>query len=254
MLHLVRGGRSPDVLRIQGRNSHRHPVTIRELLVDQSVSRVSIADMEQTLCQVAEIKAARVVVSPEGVIQEIHVLAMPSKSPKQLVRDIESTLMAAFGIAVDHKKISIAQLGQEELPKTEAPTAAPQVRPKIRAINVDVNGLQSTVNVSLEIEGDLYVGEATGPASQTGRQRLVAQAALNAIGEYSHSSAAFALEDVGVTQLGREQVAVAAVVLLTPFGEQTYSGSALVRQNEKDSIVRATMDAINRRLGFLTTQ
>jgi acyl-coenzyme A synthetase/AMP-(fatty) acid ligase len=77
--------------------------------VEQSVPRISITDMEQALCRVAEIKAARVVASPEGIIQEIHVLALPSKLPKQLVRDIESTLMATFGIAVDHKKISIAQ-------------------------------------------------------------------------------------------------------------------------------------------------
>jgi len=81
--------------------------------VDQRLSHVSIEDIEATLSQVAEIKAARVVASPEGHIQEVHVLALPTKSPKQLVRDIESTIMARFGIPIDHKKISIAQLGHE---------------------------------------------------------------------------------------------------------------------------------------------
>lgn len=218
--------------------------------MEQGVSRVKITDIEQTLCQVSEIKAARVVASPEGVIQEVHVLALPSKAPKQLVRDIESTLMATYGIAIDHKKISIAQLGAEELPKPE-PTSPP--RPKIRAINAEVNGVQSTITVSLDLDGELYIGQSTGPASQTGRQRLVAQATLSAVEQYSSNTHSFALEDVGVLQLGREQVAVACVALLTPFGEQTFAGSALVRQNEKDSIVRATLDAINRRMGFLTT-
>ena len=54
-------------------------------------------------------------------------------------------------------------------------------------------------------------------------------------------------------QLGREQVAVSCIALVTTLGEQHFAGSALVRQNEKDSIVRATLDAINRRMGFLTT-
>jgi hypothetical protein len=200
--------------------------------VDIRTSQVTVAEIEEALCQVAEIKAARVVTSTEGVIQEIHVLALPSKAPKQLVRDIESTIMASFGIPVDHKKISIAQLGQEMLPKTDQ---------------------QDTVSVELELDGDNYTGEASGAASQTARLRLVAQATLNAVEQYTHGSYSFALEDVSVVHLGRERVAVCCMALVTPLGEQTYAGSALVHQNEKDSIVKATLDAINRRMGFLTT-
>jgi hypothetical protein len=48
-------------------------------------------------------------------------------------------------------------------------------------------------------------------------------------------------------------VAVACVTLVSSFGEQALSGAALVRNNDKDSIVKATLDAINRRIGFLTT-
>ena len=39
-------------------------------------------------------------------------------------------------------------------------------------------------------------------------------------------------------QLGKEQVAVACMTLVITLGEQSFAGSALVRQNEKDSIVR----------------
>ena len=53
--------------------------------------------------------------------------------------------------------------------------------------------------------------------------------------------------------LGLEQVPVFCVVLVTPLGEQPFAGTAMVLHNENDSIVRATLDAINRRLGFLTT-
>jgi hypothetical protein len=218
--------------------------------VDIRTSQVTVAEIEEALCQVAEIKAARVVTSTEGVIQEIHVLALPSKAPKQLVRDIESTIMASFGIPVDHKKISIAQLGQEMLPKTDKQDSG---RARIVSINKKVTGVHSTVSVELELDGDNYTGEASGAASQTARLRLVAQATLNAVEQYTHGSYSFALEDVSVVHLGRERVAVCCMALVTPLGEQTYAGSALVHQNEKDSIVKATLDAINRRMGFLTT-
>lgn len=216
------------------------------------VSPSLVTEIEEALSQVSEIRAARVVVSPAGFIDEIHVLALPSKSPKQLVRDIESTLMAAFGIAVDHKKISIAQLGREAALQSEA-ASKPYVRAQIKSVSAEVAGVYMNIAVSLEIEGEVFVGKATGPASRTGRERLVAEATLDAIAQYLQGAFTFALEDVEIIRLGRESVAVSCVVLVTSLGEQAFAGSALVRQNDKDSIVRATLDAINRRLGFLTT-
>jgi len=218
--------------------------------MERSVSPALVAEIEDALSQVAEIRAARVVTGPDGTIAEIHVLALPSKLPKQLVRDIESTLMAAFGIAIDHKVISIAQLGHENVPEAE-PTAA-TTRARIVTVTVTGAGTHARVDVKLSIDGEPYEGSATGPASETSQRRLVAQATLAAIEQYLQGAFTFALEDVGVTRLGRETVAVACVALVTGFGEQAYAGSALVRQNENDSIVRATLDAINRRLGFLT--
>jgi hypothetical protein len=212
---------------------------------------VKAEDIELALAEVAEIKAARVVASPDGVIQEVHVLASPSKAPKQLVRDIESTIMARFGIPIDHKKISIAQLGHDAVAKNGS--APPSMRPRIVSISSSVAGVHTTVAVTLEIGGTDYVGKASGPNSQTGRQRLVASATLDAISQSGDNVHIFALEDVSVLPLGKERVAVACVTLVSTFGEQSYAGSALVRQNEKDSIVRATLDAINRRMGFLTS-
>lgn len=221
--------------------------------MDQSASRVRVEDIEAALSQVGEIKAARVVASPDGVIEEIHVLALPTKAPKQLVRDIESTIMASFGIPVDHKKISIAQLGRESVSTTvEQPERPTTVRPRIISINASVTGLSAASSVTLEIDGKEYVGTASGAASHTSRQRLLAQATLDAVSQYADGNVTFALEDVTIVQLGGERVAVSCIAIVSTFGEQPFAGSALVRQNEKDSIVRATLDAINRRMGFLT--
>jgi len=222
--------------------------------VDQSASRIKVEEIEAALSEVGEIKAARIVAAPDGSIAEIHVLALPTKAPKQLVRDIESTLMAQFGIPVDHKKISIALLGRDSLKEDEpSPERSTVARPRICSINATVSGVQASASVALEIGEASYIGNASGPASETGRARLVALATLDAVGQYTDATISFALEDVAIVQLGRQKVAVSCIALVSGFGEQHLSGSALVRQNDNDSIVRATLDAINRRMGFLTT-
>jgi hypothetical protein len=221
--------------------------------VDKGISPHLILEIEQALSQVAEIRAARIVSSDDGVIQEIHVLADPSKSPKQLVRDIESTIMAQFGIPIDHKKVSIAQLGRESIIEEAEDTTQLHARARIHSVHTDVMGVRAVATVTLELEGEMYAGTAEGPASTTGRRRLVGQATLNAVEKYTNGSFGFALEDVALVTLGRERVAVSVVILVTPLGEQALAGSALARQSENDSLVRATLDAINRRLGFLTT-
>ena len=217
--------------------------------MDQSIDPPLIAEIEQALGQVADIRAARVVSSDDGVIQEIHVLASPTKSPKQLVRDIESTIMAQFGIPIDHRTVSIAQLGRDSEPRDSREKG----RARVVSVSAEMTGVRASARVSLQLDGDSYSGVAEGPASTTGRQRLIAQATLSAVGEYVHGDFGFALEDVALVTLGRERVAVSCVILVTPQGEQPLAGSAFARQGENESIVRATLDAINRRLNFLTT-
>jgi hypothetical protein len=217
--------------------------------MDQIIPPATVAEIEEALGQVAEIRAARIVSSDDGVIQEIHVLATPQKSPKQIVRDIESTIMARFGIAIDHRTVSIAQLGRDSSPRDPRDKG----RARIRSVSAEVIGVHATARVSLELDGDVYEGEADGPASTTGRRRLVAQATLQAVAGYIHGDFDFALEDVALIALGRERVAVSCVILVTPLGEQPLAGSAFARQGENESIVRATLDAINRRMNFLTT-
>ena len=49
------------------------------------------------------------VTTPLGEVSEVHVLAQSGLAPKQLVRNIESALLAQLGLKIDHRKISIAQ-------------------------------------------------------------------------------------------------------------------------------------------------
>ena len=52
------------------------------------------------------------VTTPLGEVSEVHILAQAGLQPKQLVRNIESALLAQLGLKVDHRKISIAQTAE----------------------------------------------------------------------------------------------------------------------------------------------
>lgn len=212
---------------------------------------LDMEEVENKLCQIKDVRAARIIKGKNNSIEEIHILAVPNKGPKQLVRDIESALMAEYGLPVNHKKVSIARVIDNT---AESPKGEKQARLKIISMNTDLSGVYAQVQVLLELNGQEYEGMARGAASQTGRIRLVAQATLNAAEKFVQGTYSFALEDVGIINLGCEKVAVACVILVSSFGsEEVFSGSAGIKQNEKDSIMRATLDAINRRFGFLIT-
>src|SRR3989304_4807199 len=76
-------------------------------------------EIENSLCQIREVKAARIITKKDNSIDEVHILASPEKNPKQLVRDIESLLMAEYGLPVTHRKITIAQPSEGTPEKTE---------------------------------------------------------------------------------------------------------------------------------------
>src|SRR6187549_1304483 len=64
---------------------------------------------ENLLTSLEGILSARVVTTPLGEVSEVHILAQAGLAPKQLVRNIESALLAQLGLKVDHRRISIAQ-------------------------------------------------------------------------------------------------------------------------------------------------
>src|SRR5712671_2180078 len=65
--------------------------------------------LENLITGLTGVLSARVVVTPLGEVSEVHVLTKSDVAPKQVVRNIESALMAQLGFKIDHRKISVAQ-------------------------------------------------------------------------------------------------------------------------------------------------
>jgi hypothetical protein len=110
------------------------------------------------------------------------------------------------------------------------------------------SGLEVTATVSLSYRDTTVRGQATGTATQSGVQRAVATAALHAIEELIGAKARFELEHVEVTRSGRDRTALVSVTMVSGAGTDRLTGSAVVREDARQAVIRAALDAVNRRL------
>lgn len=211
---------------------------------DTEVSR-GIGDYEEALRQIREVAAVRVVTDSEGGIEEIHVLAGKGRSPKQIVRDVESTLLAQFGVPVDHKKISVAQVNNGP------PQSWGQPRVRLLSVRFSTNTVAAEAEVKVELDDVVHTGRVSGAASSANRLRVAAEATLSAVGEHFNSRHYLSLDDVVVLELRARRICLVALSLLAPGGEEALIGTSLIRVSEADAAARAVLDALNRRFNFI---
>jgi len=200
---------------------------------------VDIQELEETLARLPSINAIRIVGGKDG-IREVHVLAALDKAPKQVARDVQSLALARFGITIDRRAISVVQIGPERLDPGED-------RPAIKGVHEIPEGAKTTVAVTLGWHGEEYIGTATGPAAQSARYRLVGEAGLRAIEDLLPGEA-LALDSVGAPTIGMRTVMVVVIVSTGERGEEVSVGSAISHGDDSETVVRAVLDALNRRI------
>ncbi len=198
---------------------------------------------QDLICRLEGVHAAKVVLSTDSIPEEIHVLAGTTKSPKALTRDIQSALMAVYGIDVDYRIISIAQV-HSDLTDRDCRLCYSGIDNRF----IDGHG-EVTVFLS---HGDFRVD---GKASYTTRNRPsflrgVAVAALDAIAKCVSVKAGGHFELITVEEVDAGGQPAALVTLCDEQG-QHFIGSSFIRDNHDDAVVRAVLDALNRRISRL---
>lgn len=208
--------------------------------------------VETELCRLPDLSAARIVADSVGRPVEVHVLALPGKHPKQIVRDVQSVAMASFGLQLDHRIVSVVQLGGEEVADDGDDDEHPleQFRPRIVAINIEAAGLRAHVRVTLAHNSEERAGAAEGTIAAASRPRLVGAATLDAIRQLVPAAECLDLDSAQMVRVGPHDVAIVALVVVVPPHEEIVSGSAIVHQNQdpSDAVVRAVLNATNRKL------
>jgi hypothetical protein len=214
-----------------------------------------LPELEESLRQIPGITAASVVTGPDAVPTEVHVLAAPGKPAKQVVRDVQSMALARYDIDIDHRIVSVVQIGDEPVDGVAA-LADPDslgdgndttIRPAIAAIMVRSGGGVTEASVTLAATDALFEGKAQGPAGQSHRSRIVAIATLDALSGLLGQTCE--VESAAVVSAGSRELAVSVLTLMVPrTGEQVLTGCALVRGDEADAVARSVLAALNRQL------
>lgn len=165
-------------------------------------------------------------------------------------------LRERFGLGVDAERVQIveeAEIHPASDPAIEVPQQRLAGRPAISRMHLVSSGLDVTATVTLSSDGQAASGEARGSASQSGVHRAVATATLRAVESLSGDIARFELDHLEVAQLGSERTVLVALTMLSSRGTERLTGAASVREDVRQAVIRATLDALNRRLETLLT-
>jgi hypothetical protein len=120
-------------------------------------------------------------------------------------------------------------------------------RPAIRDLGSRNDGVALTVTASLELDGRVASGEATGTPTTRGLHRAIAEATLSALGQLTTSPLRAEIDRVTVVDADPASVTV-VVSLLSDRGEELLMGASIVRGDIEHAVMRAALDAVNRRV------
>ena len=225
---------------------------------------LDLAEVEQELRRIPGVTAARLVTDQFDRPVEVHILATPSKHPKQVVRDIQSVAKVSFDLELDHRVISVVQLDSDNLPEAMQAEAMAATgngnggngtdddRITVSTVGTTRHGLRCTAQVGLRRGEAEEVGEADGTVASANINLLVAKATLDALSRHDPRAGRLDIEAAALQHLGGRAFATASLVLLNPPYEEVLLGSAPVRAaGPEDAVARAVLDATNRRLSFV---
>ena len=196
---------------------------------------------QELICRLEGVQAAQVVFAENGMPCEIHVLAGPEKSSKSLVRDIQSALTAQFGVQVDHRIISVAQLSEGLAPRGDFRLAH-------TGLEIKSAGGRVSASVTLARGCDTYTGHGESANTPFARRRCVSEAALAAV-NHAAGETCFELASVDAVTLAGQGIVVAQVYSLRDG--QRLLGSAFLNEDPDNAAVHSVLSAVNRRLSVL---
>ena len=210
-----------------------------------------IKRVENLITGLTGVLSARVVVTPLGEVSEVHVLTRSDLQPKQVVRNIESALMAQLGFKIDHRKISVAQTADVrpiEALQNEAITERAKKRVVVfRGLEVRPAERPQRVLISVKLAfGEKEAGaEELGTDTVRNRVEAAARAAASCLDELMPDNS-IALEGASIIDAFDRKFVLVAVHGLGGREAQLLTGTCEIRESAERSAVLAVLDATNR--------
>ena len=207
------------------------------LISPQFASKVK--DIEKSINSLNGILFSKIVLDNNKEIKEIHIITKDFYSPKKISRDIESLLMAKYNIAIDYRKISIAQVVDE---KTFSQ------RLKFTDLLMTSQGDNLQVEIKLENNNKVFEGKINCVNWEKNREYIVTRAALEAITSFLNGKVFFQVEEIKKINLDDREVVLISINLINAQGKENLIGAALIEDDPHRSLVKAILQAVNRRI------
>jgi hypothetical protein len=153
-------------------------------------------------------------------------------------------LRERFGLGVDPDAVQLI----EDAPVPAPPRQRTGRRPLISRMQLVSSGLDVTATVELTLAGRTVDGASTGTATQVGVHRAVAAATMRAVEELAGTRARFELEHVELSTAGPQRTVLVSMTMISSVGTDRLTGSAVVREDVRQAVIRAVLDAVNRRV------
>ncbi len=194
---------------------------------------VEAKELEDIISRIDGVRAVKVVEDNDKV-KEIHVIAKEDKSPKQVVRDIETAVFALTGYKIDRKVISIAQLSD-----------GTHKRRRIALVDIKKEnvGRKVIVEVNLQFDGEELEGRAEGPNTSPQIPLIVGYAVLDAI---DVSDTAISVDDVQEAMIFNRKYVLAHLTCNDGSSEWEVIGIAPKSEDKIRSYALSVIDAIEK--------
>lgn len=202
-------------------------------------------EIRKTISELPDVNSCEVEFDDDGSIVAIHIYSRGKRIPKNIVRDIESALLARFGIRIDHRRVSVARGMPRPEPIVEAPRPR-AARPRLVSVSLSMGSGWGSCGVTLERGGFEVSGEVTGVAIGAGTLRLVANATFRALEKLVSEKVAFDLLDVVRMKAGDRDTLLVLANYVSAGDVRSLAGCVQYEGNEQEAVVHATLDACNR--------
>jgi hypothetical protein len=239
-------------------------------------SVLPIKRAEELILTLPGVISARIIAGDSGAIDQIHVLTTAELAPKQMVRNIESALIAHLAMRIDHRKISVATTSEakpkllpDEARSPAGPAAGVQVEQPQRTVpqasvpsaktgpfgrrlyfeDVEVRGSRSkglSCRVTLRKGNSSFIGETLGIEGDRSRVELAVRATLLAIADAENREGQLGLQGVKVFEAFDRTFVFVVVSVRSGRESKILTGSAEMRESAESAGVLAVLDATNR--------
>ncbi|MDW7659408.1 MAG: hypothetical protein SCM11_19750 [Bacillota bacterium] len=206
-------------------------------------------ELDKLIGRLNGVLAARTVLNDQDEIVEIHILSDLTKSPKQLVRDVQSAIMAAYGLDIDYKLISVAQVNSNMV--MPSPVVHYEPRLLIRRITISLDSQNVETTVTLGKGDQQYEGSCRSPLSGRNRIQSAINACLAALKEYLGPSYTVSMLELQRQTIAGSECFIIGLSYSEPLSESVLYGIAPINSpdTEVQSAVMAVLSALNRPMG-----